>query len=309
MQSLGRDLQRQAAAAVVVPTVLRPSLLRAVRSVYAQDLDGPIHLLIGIDKRMGEEGILAPLAAERPDHVTLTVFDPGYSTAHRHGGCYANAYSGALRTILSYAANSRFVAYLDDDDWWAPDHLSGLKTAIAGKDWAFSYRWFADRDTGWTICRDEWDSLGPGQGINQRRFGGFACPSTVMLDKEACHFVLPYWSLSPFEDGSGEDRLVFQELLKNHGWAASGRYSCFYELRPDVMRHEHHAREFKARGLDWMGDAVKIERIRSHAALALAALGREDREGAIENARAALAVNPHHQDAAACLARAEALPR
>jgi len=36
-------------AAVVMPTLLRPSLERAVRSVFAQDLGGRIQLLIGVD--------------------------------------------------------------------------------------------------------------------------------------------------------------------------------------------------------------------------------------------------------------------
>ncbi|MEI9981856.1 MAG: hypothetical protein WDN69_00740 [Aliidongia sp.] len=64
---------------------------------------------------------------------------------------------------------------MDDDDWWARGHLSSLRAAISGRSWAYSYRWLVDRDTGWPICRDEWDSVGVGQGINQQRFGGFAC--------------------------------------------------------------------------------------------------------------------------------------
>ena len=35
--------------AVVVPTVLRPSLMRAAQSVFDQAFDGTIHLLIGVD--------------------------------------------------------------------------------------------------------------------------------------------------------------------------------------------------------------------------------------------------------------------
>lgn len=244
--------------AVVIPTTLRPSLLRAVRSVYTQDLTGTLHLLIGVDQRLGDTAVLDTITQECPGHVTLTVFDPGYSTSKRHGGVYSNAFSGAIRTILSYAANSRSVAYLDDDDWWTPDHLSSLLSVMAGKDWAFSYRWLVDHDTGWLICQDEWDSLGPGRGINAERYGGFCCPSTLMLNKEACHFILPLWSLSPFSDGTGEDRLIFQELLKRPQWAASGRYSCFYDMPLEVQKHEHHAREFAARGLSWMGDADQI---------------------------------------------------
>ena len=186
-------------AAVIIPTILRPTLVRAVQSVFNQDLRGRIQLLIGIDQRQGDSGCLETAVRECPGNVFLSVFDPGYSTSVRHGGIYSNRFSGALRTILSYAANSKYVAYLDDDDWWGRGHLSGLLSAIEGKDWAFSFRWLVDRETGWPICQDEWDSLGPGQGINRERFGGFVSPSNLLLDKEACHFVMPYWSLSPFQ--------------------------------------------------------------------------------------------------------------
>jgi hypothetical protein len=45
------DSPNQAVAdvAVVIPTVLRPSLVAAARSVFMQELDGRIHLLIAVD--------------------------------------------------------------------------------------------------------------------------------------------------------------------------------------------------------------------------------------------------------------------
>ena len=291
-------------AAVIIPTILRPTLVRAVQSVFNQDLRGRIQLLIGVDQR-GDSGILETAARECPGNVFLSVFDPGYSTSMRHGGIYSNRFSGALRTILSYAANSKYIAYLDDDDWWGRGHLSGLLSAIAGKDWAFSYRWLVDRETGWPICQDEWDSLGPGKGINQERFGGFVGPSNLLLDKEACHFVMPYWSLSPFKDGTGEDRLVFQELLLHHSWAAGGAYSCFYEMPREVQSHAHHAREFEARKIGWIKDSELVKTIRRLASDAEAMLGAGDFAQAAAACLNALALNPHHAPSLHILAKAQ----
>ncbi|HYH17075.1 MAG TPA: hypothetical protein VD995_00530 [Azospirillum sp.] len=240
--------------AVVTPTILRPTLLRAARSVFAQDHPGRIQFLIGIDKPLHDPSVLDAVRAECPPHVTLTILDLGYSTSVRHGGFYSNAYGGALRTILSYAADSRYVAYLDDNDWHAGHHLSSLLEAIAGHHWAFSYRWLADPLTERPICRDEWDAVGPGRGINLERYGGFVHPSTLLLDKTACHFVLPQWSLAAFPDGSGEDRRIFQELNASHPGAATGQYSCYTILSEQALRDDHHAREFHRRGLHWMFD-------------------------------------------------------
>src|SRR5262249_39984845 len=99
--------------AVVIPTVARPALARAVRSVYAQQFSGTIQILIGVDTWQGEQRNLADLAVEAPPNCAVAVFNPGYSTSARHGGFVPAGTGGALRTILSYAAHSRLVAYLD----------------------------------------------------------------------------------------------------------------------------------------------------------------------------------------------------
>lgn len=254
------QLQDQFDVAVVVPTTFRQSLTRSILSIFNQSYKGRIQILIGVDKRNGDDSQLEKLRQCCPDNIALTILDLGYSTSTRHGGFYPNAYSGAIRTILSYAANSKYVAYLDDDDWWRADHIKKLLNVIQGKDWAFSLRWFADKETGWLICRDEWDSLGPGKGINLKRFGGFISPSNLMLNKDACHFVFPFWSLSPFKDGSGEDRLVFNELLKLKNYEGSNEYSCFYAIPEDVQQHEHHKKEFDQRGINWIYQRAEIQK-------------------------------------------------
>jgi len=178
-------------------------------------------------------------------------------------------------------------------------------SVIAGKDWAFSYRWLVDQETGWPICQDEWDSVGPGKGINQQRFGGFVSPSNLLLDKNACHFILPYWSLSPFKDGTGEDRLVFKTLLEHNNWATSGKYSCFYEMSHEVQCHPHHAREFSARNIIWINDREQIKTIRQLTSEAVKLIDARDTHKAIITCQSALALNPHHAGSLYLLAKAE----
>jgi hypothetical protein len=244
------DRQRPYGAAVILPTLLRPALLRAVRSVYEQRFAQRIQILIGIDKAEGDRALLDQLAAECPPHVALDLFDPGYSTSARHGGLYPNHVTGSLRTLLTYAANSQYVAYLDDDNWWAPDHLSSLREAIAGHDWSWSHRWFVEPDSAQTICVDEWESVGPDAGMFRERFGGFVDPSSLMIDKLACHEILPAWSLTPFADGRGSDRLVFDRLRSGHQGNGTGLATSFYTIGAADSLHLVRLQNFRQKGIE-----------------------------------------------------------
>lgn len=225
--------------AVVVPTIGRPTLERAIRSIFSQDLVGTIQVLIGVDAWNGDRERLATLAADAPEKCDLFVFDPGYSTSVRHGGFTTAQDGGALRTVLSYAAQSRFVAYLDDDNWWAPDHLSLLMRAVRGHDWAYSLRWFVDPDTGAPLQVDQWESVGPGRGVFAQKFGGFVDPSCLLIDKVACEPALRQWC-HPLEGdarGMSADRTMFA-WLRARPVAGTGTPTVYYTLGPSDINHQ-----------------------------------------------------------------------
>jgi hypothetical protein len=203
--------QPEADVAVVVQSVLRPSVLRAITSIFEQDFDGRIHLLLGVDKRLGPAEPVDRLLASAPANIGVTKFDPGYSTSIRHGGVHTNHFGGSLRTILSFAANSRYVAYLDDDDWFSPTHLSSLRQAIRGNGWAFSQRWYVNPFNLEPMCIDTIENMGPEAGLFAAQ-GGFACPSSLMVDKIACAPILFVWALAGRPEGDAEDRMFFKAL-------------------------------------------------------------------------------------------------
>jgi hypothetical protein len=244
------ERQQPFGAAIILPTLLRPALTRAVRSVFAQKFDARIQILIGIDKAEGDRAQLDQLAAECPPHIALDVFDPGYSTSIRHGGLYPNKVTGSLRTLLAYAANSRYLAYLDDDNWWSPDHLSSLRAAIEGHDWSWSQRWFVDPEGSTPLCIDEWESVGPDAGVFKEKFGGFVDPSSLMIDKLACHEILPAWCLTPFTDGRGSDRLVFDRLHRAHKGRTTGQATSFYTITPSDIVHLNRLQYFRQKGVE-----------------------------------------------------------
>lgn len=145
--------------------------------------------------------------------------------------------------------------------------------------------------------------VGTRPGINAERFGGFVQPSGLMLDKEACHFILPLWSLAAFPDGSGEDRLVFDELHKTLAGAATDRFTCFCTLSDQALQSQHHQRAFAERGLDWVDDAAAVARLQDLLCQARDLAERGDWQGTAAAAEAVLAIHPHHPEARYLLGR------
>lgn len=222
--------------AVIIPTVLRPELLRAARSVVEQDLDGSINLLIGVDHRLGDPAVLEQVRRlERPNR-RVTILEPGYSTARPRGGLYSNRHGGSLRAALSFLANAPRLAFLDDDNWHAPNHLSTLGQAIEGKAWAFSLRWYCDSRSGEPLAIDGIESLGPGKGVHLKRYGGFCNTSTLMLDTLATHERLPRWAHGTAQDGRGPDRSIFAALL-DLPYGETGLATAYYWMQHSDINH------------------------------------------------------------------------
>jgi hypothetical protein len=226
--------------AVVMPTILRPELKAALHSVFAQTIPGRIHVLIGIDRPIADLSLLDAACEGRPPNCVVQVYYPGYSTSVRHGGLGPARDGGVLRCILSYLANSPYIAYLDDDNWWRPDHLQLLRTAMTHADWAFSLRWFVHPMSRRAICVDQWESLGPGLGVFNGEFGGFVDANCLMLNKMACEPVVCEWN-RPLEGdpkGMSADRNVFSVLLRYFRGAGTAQPTVFYAMDPSDARHE-----------------------------------------------------------------------
>jgi len=217
---------------VMVRTLLRPSLLAAVRSIYRQDFPGRVQVLLGIDAAADPLGLVEILRAECPERMRLDVLDLGYPTSVPRGGLYTAREGGVLATLLAYAAKSRHVLFLDDDNWAAPDHLSTLFAAVQGFDWAFCRRWFVDPQTLSPICVDVWESVGPGHGVFAAKAGGFVDPNCLMFDKLACHFAIPWLAVAMYPDFTGHDRMFFDQLRRRNSVGWSGKATVYYVTSP-----------------------------------------------------------------------------
>ncbi|MFM7086542.1 MAG: hypothetical protein ACKOXO_06080 [Cyanobium sp.] len=231
------DPQQPADVAIVMPTVLRPVIVRAIASIYQQNFQGRIQILIGVDKPLGPLEPLLELLARRPSHVSALVLQLPWSTSARHGGMHTAIDTGALRTILSYMVNSRAVAYLDDDNILLDDHLRLLHAALQGKAWSWSQRMLVDERNDRDLAVDRWDSVGPDRGRMASQ-GGFVDTNCLMLDKVLCSPILGRWA----ESGQGKpgltaDRHLFA-ALRRAPYGRVEKATVRYYIRPTNILHQ-----------------------------------------------------------------------
>lgn len=141
---------------VVIASLLRGSLERAVQSIRAQSIAGSIELdiVVGVDANASCDGISEKL---------------GVRVARSNGRSQALALNAAAKT-----ADGDYLAFLEDDDRWAP---AFLETALTGLDRSASE--FISSTTlqlteseeilcigdfpipsGWVMKRSVWDAVG-----------------------------------------------------------------------------------------------------------------------------------------------------
>lgn len=106
--------------AVVVPTVGRPELGRALESIRAQTYSC-YEVIVVLDNPEVADEVRRQL---QPSEKLLI-------TKGGEGGAVA-------RNLGLAAAESEFVSFLDDDDWWEPDKTRLQLSAMLGRDATFS---------------------------------------------------------------------------------------------------------------------------------------------------------------------------
>lgn len=233
------DLQTPFDVSVVMPSIGRRDIIKAVESIYLQENVGRVQVLIGIDKPQHDFSFLYDFLGQCPKSISVNVLYPGYSTSVRHGGVILAKDGGALRASLTHLANSKYVAYLDDDNWWGNNHLSTLLNAVKDKAWAYSLRYFVHPITKTQICIDEWESVGPGKGVFHKKFGGFVDPNCLIINKFLCWQCISLWNLplNGDEKGMSADRNIFNFLKNFSEPGSTGIASAFYVLDPKDGMH------------------------------------------------------------------------
>lgn len=206
---------------VVTPTIGTSFLRRCIESVQAQTIESEVEHLIVVD---GPEFLAAvramiPERTKRPIHVIVLPRNTGAGGWNGH----------KVYAAMPFVTETPWIAFLDEDNWYDPDHLRGMMDLIVREnlDWCFSLRALVDYH-GSFICDDTCESLGS---LSHTCFA----PDDYLIDTScflmrrdvacdaAVHWLVP----------TTGDRAVTVHLLSSAQWrhAACRTHSLMYRVK------------------------------------------------------------------------------
>lgn len=190
---------------VVTPTIGTPHLERAIRSVQDQTLPGVTHLVVvdGPQYAQAVEKVVHKFRHRKPIHVLQLPQNTGA------GGWNGHRVYGAA----PFLCNSRYVAYLDEDNAYQPDHLLDLMAVVHEKDldWAFSLRRIVSPE-GLFVTNDCCESLGSFAHSVLSASDFMVDTSCMVVRREVAVACAPHWYLQQRE----ADRAFSGHLLRHY---------------------------------------------------------------------------------------------
>lgn len=205
---------------VITPTVGSSKLADAITSVQNQTYKNLKHLIV-VD---GKEHYLRTMSVLPPsiETVQYDVMTLPFNTG-------ANGYNGQrIYASIPHLVNSDYIFFLDEDNWYEPDHVKSLVETIETHklDWAYSLRKIYTPDKQF-ITDDNCESLGrwpiyfthdnPQYLIDT---SAFAFKREFI--KSTCHL----WHSGPW----GEDRRYFYAVKDKSIWDTNRKHTLCYRV-------------------------------------------------------------------------------
>jgi glycosyltransferase involved in cell wall biosynthesis len=189
--------------AVVTATTGRDTLLKAIKSVQAQTYPCTHYVFF--------DGV--PVNIDIPEGVKVIALPvkTGGNSMMNGGVCAAAAYL----TVEDY------ICFLDDDNWFEPNHVESLVNVIGNNEYAYSLRKLVEPD-GTFFANDDGEATG--------HFGDLVDVNCYFMKRELCAGIAPLWYKTNGHVMVG-DRYVWATLTQsNVPYAATGQYTVNYRM-------------------------------------------------------------------------------
>jgi hypothetical protein len=232
VEAAALSLSEVPSVVVITASVGRPALRRCAKSVQMQHYANVRHLVVvdGPDHSAGATRALADVSGVK--QLDLLVLPQ--NTGHSHHFGYR------IYGALPLLADDDVVCYLDEDNWFEPEHVtSGIGAMVTtGASWAYALRNICS-DDGEQICADDCDSLGywpkfatmlpdgeleTDEAARHRRYPNLVDSSCYFLPRRIACMMAPLWQ------ALHADSVVPSFLVKRYAGVCSGNSTVNYAL-------------------------------------------------------------------------------
>lgn len=205
---------------VITPTIGSPKLKDAMKSVEEQTYPNVQHLVV-VDGQEYWGNTLKNMSVSIEKAKAKIICTPENTGANGLNG-------QRIYAAFPHLVNSDYIFFLDQDNWYEPDHITSLVDLMEKEnlDWAYSLRKIFDSDKKF-VANDDCESLGkwpifftydkPDYMIDT---SAFAFKKSFI--QKSCHL----WHSGPW----GEDRRYFNAIKDHSRWNTTGNYSLCYRL-------------------------------------------------------------------------------
>lgn len=191
--------------AVVTATTSRKELQQAINSVREQTYSCRHYIFID-----GEQAFKNEFYIKGAEVCQLPVCTGGNGMMN-----------GGIVAASAFLVQEDMICWLDDDNWFEPNHIEKLVEAKGDKPYSYSLRSLRNFD-GSLFANDDFESIG--------HHGSFIDLNCYLMNRNIAVQIAPLWYKTTGELMIG-DRFVYQALKENNlESACSGLYTLNYRL-------------------------------------------------------------------------------
>jgi glycosyltransferase involved in cell wall biosynthesis len=202
-------------ATVIIPTTGAPELRKAIESVLNQSYITKCYVVCdGKDYAGKVKPIIEEFLGSDRISVCFLPINVGANGFYGH----------RIYAAFTHLVNTEYVLYLDQDNWFEPDHVQSCIDTIRTKklQWCYSLRTVMNKD-GDFICNDDCESLGKWQsyhGINHVDTNSYCLPTKIAIQLA-----------SAWHGGWGQDRVFLATVSKYFpNYDCTKKYSVNYRV-------------------------------------------------------------------------------
>ena len=215
---------------VITPTIGLDSLTKAIESVKEQTYPHIRHLIV-VDGPEYFETVLSKIAIKFNDdtdkkYLSITALPTNTGS----NGFYGHRIYAAFPHLV----DEPYVAFLDEDNWWEPNHVETLVNTIESNnlEWAHSLRnvFLNEVDGGRFLDQDCCEAIGrwPISWFSNQK------PPEHLVDTSSYMFKADFIQrcASIWHHGWGGDRRFFMSIMNHSNYRTTGEHTLNYRLPP-----------------------------------------------------------------------------